>query len=477
MTDSRFSVGANWDLELIDSIKQYPVSLLYAKLEDDIIGGGRPNYLLPKISKELASEFIKYAKQSGIGFNYLLNTSCLGNEEFTSTCNKGLMQILEWIDSNEVDYVTISIPYIVEIVKKYFPHIKVNVSVLAHVNSIQRAKFFENLGADTITISDSHNRDFRFLKNLVKGTKCQIQLIPNLTCLKDCPYQFYHANQVSHASNSQDEMDGYYLDYCIIKCTQSRVNSPIEFIKSGWIRPEDITEYEKIGINSFKLVERFDTTQTITNAVKAYSERLYKGNLADILNIKTDPKKQTNVNPEPLIRPELCDIKQLQDIEDTIYVKDVIIDNNKLHGFLDFFKTKNCRVSSCEKCGYCEKVANEAVRIPDAPIAQKKLNDKVESIVSGKIFNFEFTSVHEGELELNAEAKELFICLVQNIPPEFREVAESAVKSEIVLLTKQRNSTISNQDDVAEAFISVTPVAFQSNMLEQLDNFKKTKKK
>jgi collagenase-like PrtC family protease len=475
MTDSRFSVGANWDLELIDSIKQYPVSLLYAKLEDDIIGGGRPNYLLPKISKEQASEFIKYAKQSGIGFNYLLNTSCLGNEEFTSTFNKGLMQILEWIDTNEVEYVTVAIPYIVEIVKKYFPHIKVNVSVLAHVNSIQRAKYFENLGADTITISDSHNRDFRFLKNLVKGTKCQIQLIPNLTCLKDCPYQFYHANQVSHASNSQDEMDGYYLDYCIIKCTQSRVNSPIEFIKSGWIRPEDITEYEKIGINSFKLVERFDTTQTITNAVKAYSERTYKGNLADILNVKTDPKKQTNVNPEPLIRPEFCNIKHMQDIEDTIYIKEVIIDNNKLDGFLDFFKTKNCRVSSCEQCGYCNKIATEVVYIPDAKNAREKLDNKVESIVSGEVFNFEYTVNHEDELTLDIDAQELYDYLAEDIPAEFRGVAENTIKSEILKLTKLRNSNVSNQNDVKEAFISSTPDSFKSNLLKQLDNFNKSK--
>jgi len=477
MTNMKLSVGANWDLELIDKIKQYPVSLLYAKLEDDIIGGGRPNYLLPKINKEGASEFIKYAKESGIGFNYLLNTSCLGNKEFTSSFNKGLMKILEWIDINQVEYVTVSIPYLVEIVKKYFPHIKVNVSVLAHVNSLQRAKYFENLGADTITISDSHNRDFKFLTNLVKETNCQIQLIPNLTCLKDCPFQLYHANQVSHASNCQDEMDGYYFDYCIIKCTQSRINSPAEFIKSGWIRPEDISEYEKLNIHSFKLVERFDTTQTIVNTVKAYSERSYNGNLVDILNIKTDPKKQTQVNPAPLIRPEFCDIKQMQDIEETIYVNDIIIDNNKLHNFIEFFKSKNCRISSCEQCGYCEKIAKEVLHIPEAQKAQKKLNDKVESIVSGDIFSFDSTSNNENGINLDTEAKELFIYLLDDIPSDFRSIAENAIKSEILKLTKERNSNISNQNDVTEAFISCTPESFKSNLMQQLDSFITSKNK
>lgn len=59
------------------------------------IGSGRAYDLLPKIDMECLKEYIKHSKEKGIGFNYTLNTTCMGNMEFT---RGGLKEILRFLD-------------------------------------------------------------------------------------------------------------------------------------------------------------------------------------------------------------------------------------------------------------------------------------------------------------------------------------------------------------------------------------------
>lgn len=51
-------------------------------------------------------------------------------------------------------------------------------------------------------------------------------------------------------------LKGFYLDYCLIKCTLIRFSNFKEMLKTRWIRPEDLKEYEEIGIDSFKITGR-----------------------------------------------------------------------------------------------------------------------------------------------------------------------------------------------------------------------------
>ena len=41
------------------------------------------------------------------------------------------------------------------------------------------------------------------------------------------------------------------------------------------------------------------------------------------------------------------------------------IDNKKFNGFLDPFKKADCFHADCDRCGYCEQVADETVSIDE----------------------------------------------------------------------------------------------------------------
>ena len=66
-------------------------------------------------------------------------------------------------------------------------------------------------------------------------------------------------------------------------CQQIQNNKNEEYIKSPWVRPEDIKYYEEIGIEHFKITERGFPTDELVKRVKAYTDRKYNGNLIDLI--------------------------------------------------------------------------------------------------------------------------------------------------------------------------------------------------
>jgi collagenase-like PrtC family protease len=114
-------------------------------------------------------------------------------------------------------------------------------------------------------------------------------------------------------------------------------------IRSRWIRPEDLSYYEEIGYDYFKISGREMSTEKIILTTKAYSNRKYDGNLLNILNGVTilDGSRRKVGVPE---------------------IKPPSIDNSRLDGFLDFFKRKNC-FNECADCDYCKKIAEQIVEV------------------------------------------------------------------------------------------------------------------
>ena len=160
----QFSVAANYDLELIPELGKYPVHEVYGKLSHDIVGGGRPSYMGTPLSEKKLTAYVKALRNEGIEFNYLLNSSCLGNREWGRRWQRQFMNLMEKIQRMEIRRVTVSLPYLMEMVKKRFPGLHVRVGIFAQVDTPSRAKFWEELGADAITLeSYSINRDFERL--------------------------------------------------------------------------------------------------------------------------------------------------------------------------------------------------------------------------------------------------------------------------------------------------------------------------
>jgi len=336
-----FNVPTNWDNRLIEELTGYPVYSFYGMLNHGVIGGGRPSRAIPLIAKKEAQKHIEKIRLAGFRFNYVLNAPCMGNLEYDPKVRKEILEYVKWIYDSGANSVTISIPLLVDLVKRHFPKLEVVGSVFSGIDTVQMVKHLLKRGVKHMVVEQVLNRNIPVLKRLASIPEVKLQIIVNNSCLFSCPFRKYHANINAHASQSQTRENTVKADYPVLNCSITRLESPVEFIKSPWVRPEDLKYYEDIGITTFKISGRTKSTDWIVKVTKAYSERQYNGNLADILSF---PYDEGALSFDPPLSPP-----------------SVYIDNSKLDGFFNFFLKNECRLLSCEQCSHCETYANAAL--------------------------------------------------------------------------------------------------------------------
>ncbi len=388
-------IPTNWDDDLINVARRPEVHAVYGKLDRDFVGGGRPSSMFGRVSRKTAAAHIARLKAENKKFYYLLNSACLGNREWTISGNRRLNGLLDWISSAQAAGIAVASPYLAQYARKNYPALELSASVLAGVNSVEKAKYWEGLGASVITLNHTElNRDFRLLEKIRKNVKCALQLLVNDNCLLNCPLFSYHHNVIAHASQTSESLGRYTFDYCRLTCRQMMLADTTNFIKAAWIRPEDLKAYEDIGIDHFKLVDRTMNTESLERATAAYASRSYKGNLFDLFT-NTSRLNWSKVSGfshkfKYYFHPLSLNVFRLFGKRGVAKDLEVHIDNSKLDGFIEFFRNTDCRAMSCSECGYCAKIAEKAVRIP--PAHRKEMlgvhDGFLSEIISGDILRY-----------------------------------------------------------------------------------------
>ncbi len=464
MKSIQFNVATNWDFKLIDELAKYPVKDIYGVGKFSIVGHGRPSFLLNEITEENIAEYIKKVHEKKMEFSYLLNAPCMNNMEYEAEYHKKLLNYIQWISDIGSDNVIVTSPFLIRLIKEQFPNLKIRVSTIAHVNSVNRAKFYEALGADEITPDVMINRDFKTLKKIKKAVNCDIVLLLTDGCLYQCPFRYYHYNILGHSSQSFHKLGGNYIDFCVLNCSVIKFSNPTEVIKARWIRPEDLSHYEAIGINKFKIAGRRMPTEWILRAVKAYSSRKYEGNLVDIIQ---GFSMSVGVEKDP-------NVKFTETIDKEPKSK-LLIDNTKLDGFIEFFKKQDC-ISMCDECNYCEKWAEKAVILDNeaAPRYVESLEDYIDDIITSREFGVDNAKPKEKKkkgLNWNPETTRIFNELILLSPPQFQSMARMAISSLAEEKAKKRDSQKVENQDIIEAFIEGTPGPFQADMRDGLKKY------
>ena len=373
----KLSVAANYDAALVPQLAAYPVTEVYGKFAADSFGGGRPSYMGTPLSERELREHVGLLARHGIAFNYLLNAACMGNREWTRRWQRRLAWLLDTLLDMGIRRLTVSTPFLLEAVKARFPDFRVKVGIYAQVDTPRRARFWEDLGADEITLeSFSINRDFGRLRAIREAVRCELQLIANHPCLPNCAMQPYHQNGFAHAS---DGSRGLFIDYCFLRCSRRRLEDPSLLIKACWIRPEDLAAYEAMGYTTFKLLERGIPSSELLKRVKAYSERRFEGNLAEILlpyGFKEPLKRQRFWAIRHFFRPRQASPAKLKPLYGLMKAYGLLfpretspvqIHASRIPGdFLDGFKERDCSRLDCCECGYCEAIAAETVEVDPA---------------------------------------------------------------------------------------------------------------
>jgi collagenase-like PrtC family protease len=387
----KLRVGANWDIAFLDAVKGTSVDALFGKLPFDIVGGARPGFVLPQVDRTVIEQYIQACHERGLTFSYLLNAPCLGNLQYSKKGYGQLIELLEWIDQSGADSVTVGMPYLIDLVRERFPRLKVKVSTTARVNTVRKALQYEDMGVEEIIIDEHINREFKTLEAIRKAVGCNLELILNNICLWQCPYNYEHVNHDGHSSREGEQDEYCYLQYPGYLCLYRKLTEPVELLKSPWIRPEDVSAYEELGYDSFKITERFKRTPLLLEHVQAYENRRYDGNLLDLFTL---PRKGafTPVHLEYFIKPEHVNIMKVSELGDVfdLEVRELIqIDNTKLDGFLEHFKHNDCNQTTCAQCRYCDQVLKKVAVMNGREItkAAQKVKHFSDQLITGEIFD------------------------------------------------------------------------------------------
>lgn len=375
-----FSVAYTFDQGIIPKLAQFPeVKEIFGKLGSDLLGGGRSSYMVADANRKKLEDAVKESKKHHIEFNYLLNAANLDGFEQTRSGQKKIRKFLDFLSNLGINNVTVSIPYLLKIIKYSYPHFKTRVGVFARIASPASAKWWEEMGADVLCVSSiSCNRNLRLLKSIRTAVKCDLQLIANANCLQDCPFELAHMNMLTHASRSGARMHSFNLDYCFLHCSAIRYRDKTHFLKSIWIRPEDLSQYEKLGYTNFKIIDRGCPPDLLIKRVKAYSERSFNGNLMELIAPAAKIRSYDGLSRGglakvlPFIRPDKIKLNSIIEIKRfvddallTTFDKNppIYIENKMLDGYLEKVFAKGCTSADCSGCSYCSKFSEEIVRI------------------------------------------------------------------------------------------------------------------
>ena len=403
----KFSVATNFRPDLIDALKGYPVAEFFGKLPSDRIGGGRASFMLSPLTVNQFEEHVQLAARSGIGFNYLINPACMDNREYTRKGQRDLEHLLSFVEECGVSAVTISLPFLLPLIKRRHPGLKVRVGVYARVDSVAKARYWEDLGADCITLeSISVNRDFPLLRAIRDAVRLELQLIANSNCMMFCPLSGQHMVNLSHASQKGHASRGFMIDYCALKCSYDKLRDPTNYLRSEFIRPEDLGLYTTIGFSSFKILERGAPTPVMAKRVRAYAEKRYDGNLLDLIQpfgYREEPAAGLSgarnlgrflkffFRPGVVKTAGLLKLKELAEKRGLIARLDgdpVQIDNSALDGFLKGMLDIDCRKTDCAACGYCSVWTKKALKLDERYREEllKLYSDSFNDIYSGKLW-------------------------------------------------------------------------------------------
>jgi len=337
---------------------------LYGSFQHGAFHSARPAKYLPLISRSEFQKHVRLALDQNIFFNYLLNAPSYSNFEYTHAGRQELEELLQFLCDSGVASVTVTAPYLIDIIRSRFPELEVVVSTIGYVGARRGITQFEEIGANRIVLDVEVNRDFHFLRHVTPKSKVDLEIVVNPVCLYQCHFKFNHYCTAgfgghAHKGGCGHPYNQYYLNWCYLE----KLKTLGEFIRSPWVRPEDLHLYEDFGLHHFKIAGRGLESDELLRRAQFYLKGEFKGNLLALLGW-----------PHWLQFRKKADGTMLEPLE-------IILENENLTGFLDFFHTEepDCRLG-CEGCGYCDKWAENHLKTNDQELLKGYISTMEDNI-------------------------------------------------------------------------------------------------
>lgn len=281
MPGFKFAVPYNNDFSLLEKLVEIKnlngneIHEIYLPVPQEYFGSGR---VVSKLTKEDVIKVIKFCHEHEIKVDLAINSTCEGLNEYTPRYITILLKLIKEFHQNyQLDAVIVANPLIIRKIKKEIPTITVIASAFSEIDCTQRAIFFNEFGADVLTLNGL-NRNFEVLKEIKELTNAKIKLMVNEGCVWKCPFRVFHNNYTSHASKA----DTPPFDFCGNSCIGLRRGYPFLILTSDWILPQWLKHYKEIT-QYFKIVGRTMPTDWIVKITKSYLEEKYEGNLLELV--------------------------------------------------------------------------------------------------------------------------------------------------------------------------------------------------
>lgn len=336
----KFSIGYNnqWD-KFRDLLVEYGscIESVYFPLPQSCLGSGR-NIPQQKDYIHDLRRLVCFARQHAIRPILLLNPNVLDYSRIPA-----IMRTLRELDASEhLESVVVKDPYLLQAVKTAFPQMECEVSILAHVNTLAKTRYWAELGATTVAIDRDQIRNLDLIAAMSREVRVKVLL--NEGCMKDGIFCDMHYNHLSGEINYRYPLP-VNLSRILQKAPCLRLGKldPEKIFSAPFVRPEDLKHYLPFT-NTFKLSTRNANTLLIANTLRAYRDQSYTGNLLDLLN---------------------SPFTQIVDF----------IDNKALDRY-DFFRRIATCDSDCRQCGFCRRLLASVQDIAPAISALEHLQAK-----------------------------------------------------------------------------------------------------
>lgn len=308
----------------------------YGRMDSDPITGiNPPDSQTPAIDRYQLEKYVRYGRDRGLEFSYLLDPSFSGEVELTSEGFRKIKFFFRMLRDLGVSSITLFLPTLMEIARAVVPDLKIKASGSCRIDSPPKAQFFAEIGATHLILDEDILRRPDIIRRIRKTFMGELEISVNSFCATDCPLRVFHHSPVFQ-SDAGKNLYPYYISRC-----RNRRMSAESFMKLNWLRPEDLHYYEEAGVQYFRLLGRTDIhAGHPIRAAASYMEGEHDGDLVALLEL---------FSPE---RP--------------LAIAGCKVDNRKLDGFFEKFmnQPESC-TKDCSECGHCRKYAEASICQPD----------------------------------------------------------------------------------------------------------------
>jgi len=238
----------------------------------------------PERRAQIVSD-LKWARANGVQLDTIFNANCYGDISMTETLADLVTDRLKEMDAEGLmpEHLTTTSPFIATVVRQRFPRIRIRWSINMDIATCDALGYVTDLFDSFYAGRNSHRR-LEYVKKMSAwaeehGKEMGMQANPG--CLKNCTYHTFHNNLHGHNRMGQSAAAAKFNFTNFLCRTHYEQGHYEDFLRSIWIRPEDLPMYEPY-VSVVKLATRRHPFPD--KIIAAYAKCSYDGDLAEIMD-------------------------------------------------------------------------------------------------------------------------------------------------------------------------------------------------